>query len=90
MGLFESSIAGFYTVALSKDNLGKKYQIQMKSGKGLMEEEEEEEEEFGAKKDATSSANNSKGICIHLISMSFYMYLTNLDDPFSCLCYLKC
>lgn len=55
-----------------------------------MEEEEEEEEEFGAKKDATSSANNSKGICIHLISMSFYMYLTNLDDPFSCLCYLKC
>lgn len=31
------------------------------------EEEEEEEEEFGAKKDATSSANNSKGISIHLI-----------------------
>ncbi|XP_047963880.1 transcription factor BIM2-like isoform X1 [Salvia hispanica] len=32
----------------------------MKSGKGHQEEEEEEEEEFGAKKDATSSANNSK------------------------------
>ncbi|KAL1569855.1 transcription factor BIM2-like isoform X1 [Salvia divinorum] len=32
----------------------------MKSGKGHQEEEEEEDEEFGAKKDATSSANNSK------------------------------
>lgn len=44
----------------------------MKSGKGHHEEEEEYEEDFGTKKDATSSANNSKGahtcfrmLCIH-------------------------
>lgn len=34
----------------------------MKSGKGHQEEEEEVEEEFGAKKDATASSNNPKGI----------------------------
>lgn len=57
----------------------------MKSGKGHQEEEEEEEDEYGSKKDATSSANNSKGkhtlthnrfLCIRTlqISISFFSF----------------
>lgn len=44
----------------------------MKSGKGHLEEEDEEEEEFGTKKDATSSANNTKGI--HTVDFSIFVY----------------
>lgn len=54
----------------------------MKSGKGHQEEEEEEEDEYGSKKDATSSANNSKGNRTNTQSISLCMYLTNLEILF--------